>query len=245
MIRRREVTRKGEREELIGRKRGEWREKVEKKKEEEAKKKVEDGEAEEEEEKKDEKVAVDGDVEMKDADVDNKDVDAESKPNVTVSAEMPKPAEPEEVEPKFTITDDELNRALETDEEYGYLEESRLNASWKYLRLARGSTVAHWTNLTPGTVVEVIRKVKKAEEVALARSLRSGGTGTGMRAGSEAVRSGEGTPAPAVVLGGEEEVEVEKKKEGEEDGEGEEKDVEGAGNEGGEGQVVNGAVAAS
>ncbi|KAE8214542.1 hypothetical protein CF327_g2075 [Tilletia walkeri] len=231
--------RKGEvREELIGRKRGEWREKVEKKKEEEAKKNVEDGEAEEE------KVAVDGDVEMKDADVENKDVDAESKPNGTVSTEMPKPAEQEEVEPKFTITDDELNRALETDEEYGYLEESRLNASWKYLRLARGSTVAHWTNLTPGTVVEVIRKVKKAEEVALARSLRSGGTGMGMRAGSEAVRSGEGTPAPAVVLGGEEEVvevEVEKKK----DGEGEEKDGEGAGKEGGEGQVVNGAVAAS
>ncbi|CAD6976451.1 unnamed protein product [Tilletia controversa] len=256
------------REELVSRKRAEWREerekrrkeKVEKEKDEVERRKKEEEEEEEEEEGqdremkvddgeaakegKDQKAVGDGDVEMKDA--SSADADAETKPNgssivESTTAAKAKVVEPEaesEPEPKFTISNDELARALQSDEDYTYLDDSRLHASWKYLRLSRDSTVAHWTNLTPSSVVEVLKRVKMAEARANKGGLSASVSVSGLvtRQGSEAVRSGEGTPAPAMVLDGEEKKEGEDKK-----GEEEKEDGKEVGGEG----LVNGAMEVS
>ncbi|KAK0553770.1 hypothetical protein OC846_000418 [Tilletia horrida] len=181
--------REEKRKEMIEAKKEDWREAQEKKKREAAARKAKE-EAEKEELKKPEEgelesgeveeaakqdpAEADADVEMTDAeekkeekkDADsNGDAGAQGTENSKVeSTPAPEAESAPEPEPEHTVDDEELKQGLLNDEEYSYRDESRLHASWKYLRLARNTTVPHWANLTPATVIEVLKREKEAEE---------------------------------------------------------------------------------
>ncbi|KAK0537346.1 hypothetical protein OC842_001654 [Tilletia horrida] len=184
------VERKGEiKQTLLEKKAAERAERAEAEKrkaaEEEAeRRKKEEGEADEEEEGEGQKkeataeaeVEANGDVEMKDlkdadaatsaSDVpDQSNGDKESATETLMSAsEAPHTQAEAKRTPQPTVADEEVQVVARTDEDYTYLDEGRLNASWKYLRLARTSTVSHWKDLDPSSVATVIDRMKMAKK---------------------------------------------------------------------------------